>query len=97
MISEAHLKNWLNEMKYQLISIEKEITVAKLKHITEIKIDVGISPIREDVYVSFEYLREKALILAHLVKNIEIDMKNFSIDPSLGAKEDAKRKFHKDD
>lgn len=76
MITQEHLEHWLSEMKYQLISIEKEITVAKLKHITGIKIDVGITPKREDVYVSFDYLREKALALAHLIKSVEADMKN---------------------
>lgn len=74
MITEEHLKHGLNEMKYQLISIEKEITVAKLKHVTEIDIDVGVTPKREDVHVSFEYLREKSFTLVKLIQNVEWDM-----------------------
>jgi len=73
MITEEHLNHWLNEMKYQLISIEKEIGVAKLKNVKGIKI--AVSPnMDEDVFVSFEYLREKAFTLAGLVKNVEFDM-----------------------
>lgn len=76
MITQEHLEHWLSEMKYQLISIEKEITVNKLKHIVGINIDVGVKSEKKEVFVSFDYLREKAFNLAHLVKSIEDDIKN---------------------
>jgi len=74
LITEEHLKHWLQEMKYQLISIEKEINEHKLGDVKGVSLSVASPP--SNVFVSFEYLREKAFTLAHLVKSIEDDMRN---------------------
>ena len=67
MITDEHLNQWLTEIKYHLVSIEKEIEPDKVK----LK---GINV--EEAFVSFEYLQEKAMTLAGLVRCIEDDMKN---------------------
>lgn len=76
MINLIHLLNWMTEIEYQLTGINKEISKDKLKHINGINIDVGVLPKREEVFVSFEYLREKSDTITGILKCIEDDIKN---------------------
>jgi len=73
MITEPHLNHWLNEMKYQLVSIGKEIREDKLKDVKGVTVPVDNG---NTVFVSFEYIREKAFTLAGLIRCIESDMNN---------------------
>jgi len=75
MITEEHLNHWISEIRWSLNGIEKEIGEAKLKDKKGIKISVSPN-INEDVFVSFEYLQEKATIIQGTLRCIEDDMKN---------------------
>lgn len=73
MITQEHLDHWLSEIKHQLNGLSNEISIKKLKDKTGVT--VAVSPnIDQDVFVSFEYLREKADTIKQLVKNIEFDI-----------------------
>ena len=73
MITEGHLNHWLSEMEYALNGISNEISKEKLKEKTGIKLAVSPNP-EDDVFVSFEYLQEKASTLKHLIGCIKHDM-----------------------
>jgi len=73
MITKEHLQHWMNEIQYAINGIDNEISNDKLKGLTGIS--VAVSPeIKEDVFVSFEYLQEKARTIKGLLGCIANDM-----------------------
>ena len=67
MITEEHLNHWLDELKYSLTSITIEINKKEFVDNKGVTIDGG--------FLSLEYLREKAFILAGTIRCIEDDMR----------------------
>jgi len=75
MITQEHLEHWIKEINWQLNGILNEVAESKLKG--KKGIDIKISPqIDEDVYVSFEYILEKATTIWRTLHCIEDDIKN---------------------
>ena len=75
MITKEHLDHWLDEILYQLKSIDMEVSKEKLKDRAGIGFATG--PLESDhAYVSFEYLREKAGTIRQLVDNVKHDMEH---------------------
>lgn len=73
MITKEHLEHWLGEIEWQLNGIIKEIGKDKLKQQTGITITVSPDP-KEDVFVSFEYLQEKAGTARKLLDTVRWDI-----------------------
>jgi len=68
MITEEHLKQWLEEIEYQLQGILTEVAEARV----EMKgINVGKNG---EAWVSFEYLLEKATTIKGTIRCIRDDM-----------------------
>ncbi len=75
MITEEHLRHWIKELNYQLTGILNEVAESKLKG--KKGIEIKVSPkIDEDVYVSFEYILEKATTIQGTIRCIEDDITN---------------------
>jgi len=75
MITQEHLEHWIEEINYQLTGILNEVAEDKLKG--KKGIDLKVSPkIDEDVYVSFEYILEKAITIKGTLHCIVDDIKN---------------------
>ncbi len=73
MITEEHLKHWIEEINYQLTGILNEVAESKLKG--KKGIDIKVSPkIDDDVHVSFEYILEKATTIKGTLHCIEDDI-----------------------
>jgi len=67
MITQEHLEHWIKEIRYQLNGIRNEVSSTRL---TVKGIQVGA------VFVSFEYLEEKAGTIEGTIRCIEDDIKN---------------------
>lgn len=78
MITQEHLEHWLNEIHYQLNGIRTEIAVPKLKEVKGMPIVPDPDNPTKTVFVSFEYLREKANTIAMLIGRIHDDIKEVS-------------------
>jgi len=70
LITQEHLEHWLKEIIYQLNGITGEINAEKVQMTI-----INVGKTGESV-VSFEYLREKALIIQGLLANINYDIEN---------------------
>jgi len=66
MITQEHLEHWLKEITWQLNGIINEVATKKVGQ-TGLKLKNGN-------YVSFEYLLEKAEIIAGTLRCIEDDI-----------------------
>jgi len=69
MITEEHLKHWLEELQYQLTGIRNEVGKEKVGEVKGIEVP-------QQGYVSFEYIREKAETIRRTISCIEDDIKN---------------------
>ena len=68
MITEEHLNHWLDEFQYHLTGILNELGRSE-------GVSKGIA-LNDKLYISFEYLLEKANTIKGTIKCIEDDMKN---------------------
>jgi len=72
LITQEHLEHIIKEIRYHLGGINSEIDDGKLGGINGIPIETPLAK----VFVSFEYIREKANTIEGHLKWIEGDMKN---------------------
>jgi len=68
LITEEHLDHWLDEMQYQLKGILNELGRSE-------GVSKGIA-LNDKLYISFEYLIEKATTIQGIIRSIEDDKKN---------------------
>jgi len=66
MITEAHLKHWIFEIRYALNGIKTEATKEETFKTTGVMIG--------NSYFSLDYLREKVFTIEHLIMCIEDDI-----------------------
>jgi len=67
MITEEHLKHWLQEIEYQLTGILNEVAEERVQQ-KGLKLESG-------AFVSFEYILEKATTIKGTLRCIVDDMK----------------------
>jgi len=68
LISQAHLDHWLDEIHYHLRGMLNELGRSE-------GVSKGIN-LNDKLYISFEYLLEKANTIKGTIKCIEDDIKN---------------------
>ncbi len=68
MITEEHLEHWLGEITYQLTGILNELGRSE-------GVSKGIN-LNDKLYISFEYLLEKANTIKGTIQCVRDDIKN---------------------
>ena len=81
MITDEHLEHWIKQTRIRLDAMKSEISEKKLtpyfpldaKPRDGVQIDLSTG---QSVHVSFEYLREKIMLIEGFMKCIEDDVEN---------------------
>ena len=68
MITEEHLRHWIQEINYQLTGVRNELNKKEFQNLKVVTIN-------EQAF-SFEYAREKVGTITSTLKCIEDDIKN---------------------
>lgn len=71
MITEEHLKHWIKESRYYLGGIASEIDKKKLDGLSGMAIEKADGT---KVFVSFDYIREKIIMIEGQLRCIEDDV-----------------------